>query len=263
VSRSVYIASPEGFTGKSAVALGLLDALTREVDSVGVFRPLTTSSGSDDVDLIVDLLVNQPGISQTYEEAFADLNRAIELDPRSGVAFAYRAVVYKLSGQTDVGVKDAETAEKLDPDGPEVLWAKGEIEEAQGRTEQAIADYKKAVALQPRLKLAADGLQRLAADTANAEDNINAKRTRRDGFDGHVIGIAQTDNRTLTKTFGEIGERRLQRFPASGIFDGKPFAGFFQFFFFLHHRLFALFLAGRGRRAIAIFRRRNFQCSVI
>jgi phosphate acetyltransferase len=69
VSRSVYIASPEGFTGKSAVALGLLDALTREVDSVGVFRPLTTSSGGDDVDLIVDLLVNQPGISQTYEEA--------------------------------------------------------------------------------------------------------------------------------------------------------------------------------------------------
>ncbi|MFZ1116067.1 MAG: phosphate acetyltransferase [Propionibacteriaceae bacterium] len=69
MSRSVYIASSEGFTGKSAVALGLLDALTREVDSVGVFRPLTTSSGGDDVDLIVDLLVNQPGISQTYEEA--------------------------------------------------------------------------------------------------------------------------------------------------------------------------------------------------
>jgi phosphate acetyltransferase len=69
VSRSVYIASPEGFTGKSAVALGLLDALTREVGSVGVFRPLTTSSDSDDIDLIVDLLVNQPGISQSYEEA--------------------------------------------------------------------------------------------------------------------------------------------------------------------------------------------------
>ena len=69
VSRSVYIASPEGFTGKSAVALGLLDALTREVGSVGVFRPLTTSSNSDDIDLIVDLLVNQPGITQSYEEA--------------------------------------------------------------------------------------------------------------------------------------------------------------------------------------------------
>ena len=70
VSRSVYIASPEGFTGKSAVALGLLDALTREVGSVGVFRPLTTTgSDSDDLDLIVDLLVNQPGISKIYDEA--------------------------------------------------------------------------------------------------------------------------------------------------------------------------------------------------
>lgn len=72
VSRSVYIASPEGLTGKSAVALGLLDALTREVDSVGIFRPLTTAStteGGEDLDLTVDLLVSQPGILQTYEEA--------------------------------------------------------------------------------------------------------------------------------------------------------------------------------------------------
>jgi phosphate acetyltransferase len=70
VGRSVYVASPEGLTGKSAVALGLLDALTREVGSVGIFRPLTTAgSGDEDIDLIVDLLVNQPGISQSYDEA--------------------------------------------------------------------------------------------------------------------------------------------------------------------------------------------------
>jgi len=71
VSRSVYIASPEGLTGKSAVALGLLDALTREVGSVGVFRPLTGADGSSapGSDLIVDLLVSQPGIRQTYDEA--------------------------------------------------------------------------------------------------------------------------------------------------------------------------------------------------
>jgi phosphate acetyltransferase len=70
VSRSVYVASPEGLTGKSAVAVGLLDALTRQVGSVGVFRPLTTTgTGSEDVDLTVDLLVNQPGIAQSYDEA--------------------------------------------------------------------------------------------------------------------------------------------------------------------------------------------------
>jgi phosphate acetyltransferase len=71
MSRSVYVASPEGLTGKSAVALGLLDALIREVGSVGLFRPLTTAarSGTDDVDLLVDLLVSQPGIDQSYADA--------------------------------------------------------------------------------------------------------------------------------------------------------------------------------------------------
>jgi phosphate acetyltransferase len=75
----VYVASPEGFTGKSAVALGLLDALIREVGSVGVFRPLTAAGGRESGtaagdgesgrDVIVELLVSQPGIRQTYEEA--------------------------------------------------------------------------------------------------------------------------------------------------------------------------------------------------
>jgi phosphate acetyltransferase len=72
MSRSVYVASSEGLTGKSAVALGLLDALVREVGSVGVFRPLTTVSAhpeADERDLIVELLVSQPGVRQTYDEA--------------------------------------------------------------------------------------------------------------------------------------------------------------------------------------------------
>jgi len=82
VSRSVYVASSEGLTGKSAVALGLLDALTREVGSVGVFRPLTaTGSGSAEVDLIVDLLVSQPGISQSYDEAIGVTYDAAREDP--------------------------------------------------------------------------------------------------------------------------------------------------------------------------------------
>jgi phosphate acetyltransferase len=65
MTRSVYIASPEGQTGKSAIAIGLLDTLTREVGSVGVFRPLV----HDGVDMLGDMLVNQPGLSQDYEDA--------------------------------------------------------------------------------------------------------------------------------------------------------------------------------------------------
>lgn len=83
MSRSVYVASPEGLTGKSAVALGLLDALTREVGSVGVFRPLTTASSldADGVDLIVDLLVSQPGIEQSYADALGVTYEAARADP--------------------------------------------------------------------------------------------------------------------------------------------------------------------------------------
>ena len=70
MTRSVYIASPEALTGKSAIALGLVDALIREVGSVGMFRPLTTvGTSSGEIDLVVDLLVSLPGIDQTYEEA--------------------------------------------------------------------------------------------------------------------------------------------------------------------------------------------------
>ena len=64
MTRSVYVASPEGQTGKSAVALGLLDALVREVGSVGIFRPLIPA-GSD---YIADMLITQPGIHQELDE---------------------------------------------------------------------------------------------------------------------------------------------------------------------------------------------------
>jgi len=84
MSRSVYVASPEGLTGKSAVALGLVDALTREIGSVGVFRPVTTAGSvedSADVDLLVDLLVDQPGIEQSYVDALGVTYEAARQNP--------------------------------------------------------------------------------------------------------------------------------------------------------------------------------------
>ena len=78
MTRSVYLASPEGLTGKSAIAVGLLDSLTREVGSVGIFRPLTHNAGND---LIVDLLVSQPGVEQMYEDAIGVTYEAARADP--------------------------------------------------------------------------------------------------------------------------------------------------------------------------------------
>ncbi|MCS6711360.1 phosphate acetyltransferase [Brachybacterium sp. EF45031] len=67
MSHSVYIASPEGSTGKSAVALGVLEALIARSTRVGVFRPVVKSGVARDY--ATDLLTSHPGVDQTYDEA--------------------------------------------------------------------------------------------------------------------------------------------------------------------------------------------------
>ncbi|MBA8793771.1 phosphate acetyltransferase [Friedmanniella endophytica] len=98
MTRSVYVISPEGQTGKSAVALGLLDLLAREVGRVGVFRPLTHDASpygpaadpgrpeSAQTDVILDLLVSQPAVEQTYAEAIGVTYAEARRDPDEALA---------------------------------------------------------------------------------------------------------------------------------------------------------------------------------
>lgn len=109
-------------------------------------------------------------LAGAHEEAFADLNKAIDLAPRSGLAFAYRAYFYKQTDQLDVAARDIEVAEKLDPKRAEVHWVKGVIAEAQGSTEQAIADFSAARALRSGYRDAAEALQRLGGAPTRSED---------------------------------------------------------------------------------------------
>jgi len=78
VSNSIYVAAPEGRTGKSMVAVGMIEALTRTVSSVGVFRPVV-ASGSEDA--ILHTLVSQPGVEQTYDEAVGVTYEQVHDDP--------------------------------------------------------------------------------------------------------------------------------------------------------------------------------------
>jgi phosphate acetyltransferase len=83
-ARSAYIVSPEGHTGKSVVALGLLDLLTRRVKSVGVFRPVTTSTTGDDQ--VVKLLLQHGGIDLTYEACVGVTYEQVHADPDAALA---------------------------------------------------------------------------------------------------------------------------------------------------------------------------------
>ena len=51
---SIYVASPEGETGKSTIALGIVHRLAAMVPRVGVFRPIARRENTD---YILELLL--------------------------------------------------------------------------------------------------------------------------------------------------------------------------------------------------------------
>jgi len=91
VSNSIYVAAPEGLTGKSMVAVGIIEALTRTVSSVGVFRPVVRS-GSEDA--ILHTLLGQAGIDQSYEDAVGVTYEDVHHDPDA----ALHRLVEKFAG---------------------------------------------------------------------------------------------------------------------------------------------------------------------
>jgi phosphate acetyltransferase len=108
--RSLYITSPEGLSGKSAVALGLVDLLSRRVGRVGVFRPIINQEPKHDS--VVELLIALPGVRQDYDEAVgvtyaewhADQESALSriVDRFGELSAQFDAVVVVGSDYTDV-----------------------------------------------------------------------------------------------------------------------------------------------------------------
>jgi len=111
VARSIYITSVEGHTGKSTVALGMLDTLSHQTRRVGVFRPVARSS--DSRDYVLEMLLAHDGVDLSYEECIgvgyddvhADADAALsEIVSRfKAVERQCDAVVILGSDYTDVG----------------------------------------------------------------------------------------------------------------------------------------------------------------
>ena len=110
-SAGIYIAAPEGDTGKSTIALGILHRLAATVAKVGVFRPITRSAG-EERDYILDLLLAHTTaglpyercIGVTYQELHADRDAAIDdiVERYHAMATDCDAVVVVGSDYTDV-----------------------------------------------------------------------------------------------------------------------------------------------------------------
>ena len=115
MGRSVYIATVEGFAGKSAVALGLLEQLSRRIERVAVFRPVVRSDAREGPghDYVLDLLVSHDAvhlshdecIGVTYDDLHADPDAAMEriVERYHRVAATCDVVLVVGSDYTDVG----------------------------------------------------------------------------------------------------------------------------------------------------------------
>jgi len=93
VARSIYIASPEGRTGKSTIALGLVDLFVRRVERVGIFRPVVRKG--DERDAVLELLVSHDGVDLAYEDCVGvtyDDVHADETEALSRIVQRYHAV---------------------------------------------------------------------------------------------------------------------------------------------------------------------------
>lgn len=112
VTASIYITSSEGYSGKQAVALGVLDTLTKHVGQVGLFRPIVEDPTSDDVlshmlDRVDASLALTPEecVGATYDEVHEDADAALSKIIQRYDAMSRRcaAVVIIGSDFTDVG----------------------------------------------------------------------------------------------------------------------------------------------------------------
>jgi len=111
VATSVYLASSEGLSGKSAIALGLLDQLSRRVGRVGVFRPIVRAKDAAG-DHVLDLLLSrleadlsaQVASGVGYDDVHADGAAAMStiVERFHAVAERFEAMLVLGSDYTDV-----------------------------------------------------------------------------------------------------------------------------------------------------------------
>ncbi|ROS78987.1 phosphate acetyltransferase [Cellulomonas sp. PhB143] len=116
LARSVYVTSPEGETGKSTVALGVLDLLVARARKVGVFRPVsrTTGRAGDTArDHVLELLLAHDAVDLAYEDAVGVTYDDVHRDPEAALSLIvarYHAVAARCDAVVVLGTDYTDVA---------------------------------------------------------------------------------------------------------------------------------------------------------
>ncbi|MDQ1569776.1 MAG: phosphate acetyltransferase, partial [Actinomycetota bacterium] len=79
VPTRIYITSAEGHTGKSTIALGVLETLARGTSRVGVFRPISRST--TEADYVLQLLLDHATVDLAIEDCIGASYERVHTDP--------------------------------------------------------------------------------------------------------------------------------------------------------------------------------------
>ncbi len=111
MAQSIFITSAEGHSGKSTIALGVLDALSHATPRVGVFRAIARST--TEPDYVLEMLLAHDGVDLPYDDCIGVTYDEVRADPDAAlgkIVERYKAVeaqcdavVIVGSDYTDVG----------------------------------------------------------------------------------------------------------------------------------------------------------------
>ncbi len=71
MTKAIFIATSEPYSGKSMVALGLINMLLGRAKKIGYFKPIINSDGIEKKDVHIETIVNYFGLPLNYEDTYA------------------------------------------------------------------------------------------------------------------------------------------------------------------------------------------------
>jgi len=183
-------------------------------------------------------------LSGLLDDAMADFNRAIDVDPSAYRAYVALGTVLEQRGQFDQAIAVVDRAIAMNPGYPEAYRNRGVLHDKMGQYDRAIADYTKAISLKPSFYEAFNSRGLAFAKTGRFDLAI-ADYDATIGINPRHIGVFQ--NRGIAYTLIGSYDRALEDFNTAIRLDRNDATAYFNRGSF-HRRL------GNADRALADLR---------
>ena len=96
MTNAIYIASSEPFSGKSVIALGLMNMLAGKTKKIAYFKPIVNELPEKAHDIHIETIVSQFGLTTPYEDMFAfTRDEVLRYRSEDNMAFVIDTIITK------------------------------------------------------------------------------------------------------------------------------------------------------------------------